>query len=765
MENLKQFFDSQAQSETINSKASPDDILSGMLDVFISNGEFGPMPSKYYFTRKYSDRRHQMIENFSSVDDPKIVTQIYKQKFKLYKKSGEQQKDLIALQKKKKFAIPQMKINPIELLSYQKIATYELKIEKVHYYRYLVLNVQENCFKKNEAFYFLANEIEDSQNKQMAQSDNSERLSSVLKCKVSKMDDDFDIRHFQSGRKFVVLDPQFKFGNDCIPYVNIDNIKKLILLEDTQTFDNIIEKVLITKNALDLKNLGNKQFESKKYEAAINLYTFGITKAKSEDDQQLLNTLLGNRCQSYLNIRQYEQSLKDCQEALQIDPGNIKNKYRFAKAIGFLDREEEALNILHQLLEQTRDIKSLHEDVQKAILLIQDRLNQSSGIYNLSRLMEQAKNLKSISDIEVKEFIGPIEIGFVEGKNRGIIAKEDIKKGQLVLVEKAFSTNEMRQDSNFDPKQCLVFLTDFTNVPLFRNTHIQLLENPNAEKLVKYLYNGQNGKLQVDIQELAQKQNLSESQQSLTYQQMSKMLKYNFCGCPSLLRNLELLKAFERKEEEKIEYINAIQPILSFFNHDCYANTSRFSIGDAAFIVAKKDIKKGEELTQFYISLALPFDEREQLTQKAWGFECRCNSCIKYLQLPDDLQQLLKSVNMQPSNARKQDEMMKELIRNLPIVTSKLTQLDLQNSYLSDYYLMLQIGLAQYTMQRDEQNFLRYYEIFKHFGDLWQISKLKSMAQISFGPKSLIYKTLCQSYKEQFMIEFCNDQELFKKYG
>lgn len=59
-------------------------------------------------------------------------------------------------------------------------------------------------------------------------------------------------------------------------------------------------------------------------------------------------------------------------------------------------------------------------------------------------MIDQQKKLKNKSDIEIKEYIGSIEIDMIEGKNRGLVATKMIKKGEVILVEKAFSTNEKR---------------------------------------------------------------------------------------------------------------------------------------------------------------------------------------------------------------------------------------------------------------------------------------------------------------------------------
>lgn len=51
-----------------------------------------------------------------------------------------------------------------------------------------------------------------------------------------------------------------------------------------------------------------------------------------------------------------------------------------------------------------------------------------------------------------------------------MVATQDIKAGQLILAEKAFSLNDKRQDMNFEIEQALIYLTNPENVPMLRNT-------------------------------------------------------------------------------------------------------------------------------------------------------------------------------------------------------------------------------------------------------------------------------------------------------
>ena len=51
----------------------------------------------------------------------------------------------------------------------------------------------------------------------------------------------------------------------------------------------------------------------------------------------------------------------------------------------------------------------------------------------------------------------------------------------------------------------MVYLTNPGNIPLLRNTQVAMLNDSNGAKWVKYLYNGKNGGLKVNLKELLKK--------------------------------------------------------------------------------------------------------------------------------------------------------------------------------------------------------------------------------------------------------------------
>ncbi len=64
----------------------------------------------------------------------------------------------------------------------------------------------------------------------------------------------------------------------------------------------------------------------------------------------------------------------------------------------------------------------------------------------------------------------------------------------------------------------------------------------------------------------------------------------------------------------------------SLMNHSCMPSAHREFIGDAIFVRANRDIKKGEEVTIAYL-LSSCYDERQFRLMRSWGFKCTCELC------------------------------------------------------------------------------------------------------------------------------------------
>lgn len=92
--------------------------------------------------------------------------------------------------------------------------------------------------------------------------------------------------------------------------------------------------------ALSAKNAGNDAFHNKKYKEAVDLYSQAIALYDSAKDRAICYC---NRAASHLQLKNYDEVVKDCTESLKLDPEYIKAFHRRAQAYEQLHRLPEAL--------------------------------------------------------------------------------------------------------------------------------------------------------------------------------------------------------------------------------------------------------------------------------------------------------------------------------------------------------------------------------------------------------------------------------------
>lgn len=81
-----------------------------------------------------------------------------------------------------------------------------------------------------------------------------------------------------------------------------------------------------------LRQRGNHLFAEGNYDGAVQLYTFAIDKAKTDNNDEALILNLCNRSACFYKMEKYEEAHTDALSALEISNGtNVKASYRLAK--------------------------------------------------------------------------------------------------------------------------------------------------------------------------------------------------------------------------------------------------------------------------------------------------------------------------------------------------------------------------------------------------------------------------------------------------
>lgn len=85
----------------------------------------------------------------------------------------------------------------------------------------------------------------------------------------------------------------------------------------------------------------------------------------------------------------------------------------------------------------------------------------------------------------------------------------------------------------------------------------------------------------------------------------------------------------------------AIYPTLALFNHSCDHNIDKYMLGSKTVVIAAKNIKAGEEITENYFpcSALIPRQERRSWLEEHYWFNCCCTACVNNQPLTKDMPQ------------------------------------------------------------------------------------------------------------------------------
>jgi len=120
--------------------------------------------------------------------------------------------------------------------------------------------------------------------------------------------------------------------------------------EDALTQDQLNERTLNQAN--DAKLEGNKLFGGGQYEDALLKYEQALQIASEVPSSEEVRAMChGNRGACFLKLGKYEDSIKECTKALELNPSYTKALLRRAEAHEKLDHLEEAIADMKKVIE------------------------------------------------------------------------------------------------------------------------------------------------------------------------------------------------------------------------------------------------------------------------------------------------------------------------------------------------------------------------------------------------------------------------------
>ena len=341
----------------------------------------------------------------------------------------------------------------------------------------------------------------------------------------------------------------------------------------------------------DLKKLGNSCMLKEQYEIAINFYEKAIELNKKDE------SIFYDLSDAYYYINNFSKALFYSNQCLELNQNNERALVQKLLSLIGLGKTNEIKEILNnnEIAKKSKIIQNL---VKESLISNETKTENSFKNYDFVGFLMKEKQL---GYIEVNNYRNPkIEIKENIKKGIGIFAKEDIKTGEIIILEKALAAipnnviDQVKKSKEDDFKKVYEIL--ITKQKLFKKSF--------NEKIAS-LFDGNN--LNISLNERQNDLNINK-------QKILQILKSN---CITTTRSL--------LRPRKIAY--GLWAYSSYFNHSCLSNCHTEGIGDLLYMVSTSDIKKGEELTISYIPCDIEYSKRKYILKAKWGFDCDCELC------------------------------------------------------------------------------------------------------------------------------------------
>lgn len=358
----------------------------------------------------------------------------------------------------------------------------------------------------------------------------------------------------------------------------------------------------------------------------ISLYTHFIslcTQLHPSPSPHLLKSLssaFSNRAEARHKLRDLHSALRDCDEALRIDPTHLKALVCRGKVLLDLDRYSQAHDCFQRALavSKSEDVVELADRCRK--LDVQSR----TGQIDISDWLITGFSGRLP---ELAEYLGPVEIRRSEKGRRGMFATRSIEAGTPLVITKAVVLGrgilpESADDGSKENAR-MVLWKDFVDRILDATEKcsrtlylIYLLSTGGREDVESELRVPDMGLFKPEAGEEIR---LCLDEREPDIERILKVLDVN-----CLNEDAASAKVLGKRVDGYCGV--GLWMLPSFVNHSCSPNARRLHIGDWLVMHASRDLKAGEEITFGYFDVLLPLEERRALSRR-WGFRCDCERC------------------------------------------------------------------------------------------------------------------------------------------
>ncbi|KAK1050134.1 hypothetical protein LTR74_017120 [Friedmanniomyces endolithicus] len=439
---------------------------------------------------------------------------------------------------------------------------------------------------------------------------------------------------------FFIKEPYFTLGASGLPIIRIDHLTDLVHADSRpEALSVSASKQEVGRTASEWKEVGNDFFTKQEYFRAGQAYQSALD---AGGEGKLRQDISRNLAQVDLILERHEQARLNAINALSHDSHSapvaldVKAYFRAASASYQLRDFRQCQEYLTKLL----SLSDKDEDGSRLLEKLRARLKEGEDAnYNLNQLVKRVSRLQP--RVDIANFTKRTIARTSKHRGRGLFAAEHIRLGELILCEKAFSaTFGWKSDSNstntYDVRR-----KTFHGLPaaLWMST-VQKLQQSSPQRIAEVT------SLSGRYPGLGSKLVTADGVHVLDAFQIHDIIAANAFAIPTPAK---------RQKTEAFGLIETVVPLgtkasttpdncalfthASLINHSCLSNASRVFIGDAILLRATKDIPKGDEILQAYVSPTLDVKARQDRMNLIWNFTCSCALCKAETREPEDLRQ------------------------------------------------------------------------------------------------------------------------------
>ncbi len=406
-----------------------------------------------------------------------------------------------------------------------------------------------------------------------------------------------------------------------------------------------------------------------------------------------------NRSNEFLREKIFNLAFKNAQQAALIDINNEKAYFIMGKCAYNMRQFNKAKINFEKCLELNNEHRQCQIELKNTL----KRLNESStGHFEFDKIASdlfKRVSKKECLNFDVADFKSN-KISIIvntENKSKSVIATEKIKKGTLLVVERACSAI-----FKYKTLKDTTILVN-TDQQMFNNLIFKMKADP---ELSNYVYS------------LSPGINFERDKFNKFFVDQSRLIA--ICNTNQFKIHSSQFKSIDKYFTNYGEnQVSGLWVLPALFNHSCVANTSIEFLGDLLIMFAKKDVLPDEELTVKYFGFEQYFSyfDRIKLTEKH-NFKCKCQLCTldKFDENLEIRESLIKSLDNKNKNIESDSISLNEILQDLKSI---------QNTYLNRSQLQIGLYIAFFNLackyrlngdwEKSADNFVAVYNISKEF--------------------------------------------------